>query len=85
MALRETRQLYKALLRSAEPFAYSFREFTKRRVREDFRAPLPKGESAAQRLDFGKDQLVLVQRQSIVSALFSDGAPTAVEVGRAAK
>ncbi|KAL1498521.1 hypothetical protein AB1Y20_013843 [Prymnesium parvum] len=62
-------RLYRHLLRAASSFAnYNFREYARRRVREDFRSTRPPPPEEA--LAAAERQLRAVRRQALVSRLY---------------
>jgi hypothetical protein len=67
-------QVYRDLLRGARRFkSYNFREYIKRRVREEFKKA--KNETDPQKiqklLQYAKEQNCVVQRQAIINSLYT--------------
>jgi len=68
----ESRALFRNLLRAARTFPdFQLSNYIARRTREDFRKNRAlKGEEGKAAMAFGKEQLELVKRQSIIRGLY---------------
>lgn len=63
-------RLYRELLKAANAFPiYNIREYTKEKIRVNFRAPQPTL-SAEQLLQKAKETLALIQRQATIQRLY---------------
>jgi hypothetical protein len=71
---KEIFSLYRALIRSSMQFSnYNFRDHARRRIRAGFKANRNIEETEKQgKIDFGKNQLDLIKRQSLINQLYPE-------------
>mmetsp|Transcript_46129 Transcript_46129/g.73298 ORF Transcript_46129/g.73298 Transcript_46129/m.73298 type:complete len:85 (+) Transcript_46129:73-327(+) len=80
MALQEAMSIYRGTLRAASKFTdYNFRHYFARRAREDFRAfyGSPQVDDASRKafLEKAKENLNMLERQSMVSQMYKVTSP----------
>jgi len=67
--------LYRRLLKAGNKFSsYNFREYAKRRIREEFRNKhyVSSKEQIEDLLKFGQEQLKMLERQSIINSIYAN-------------